>query len=694
MFSKLAAARQYAARGVRVFPAESIKDGRCTCAKADCGSPGKHPKIKGWQEAATTNSEQIDRWWGQWPDANIAIPTGSANNLVVLDLDGPEAVAALQELEAKHGPLPPTATAKTSRGEHRYHRLEHGQIVKTSKPFAMADLKAEGGYVIAPPSNHVSGAVYAWDCSLLDNEAAPLPGWLCEPSQCKKAGRSQAMRVDVAFDELVSNLRLETALGEAQGNRHNRAVKLVGSAVARGMPPHRIAALLLKWARTCDPPYDTADETEELLEIIEWATEKEVRNLEAARIGDAPPWPTLEPIAFHGLAGEIVRAIEPETESDSAALLLQFLVAFGCVVGRGPHTMVEATEHHLNLFLVLVGLSSKGRKGTSWGWIQKLFEAAAGVFPLPREINGLSSGEGLINAVRDANPTQLATRSGRQFGQPETQPDFGVSDKRLLVVEGEFSGLLCVMRREGNSLSAIIRSAWDGGALNLVVKNNPLRATKPHISIIGHITLEELRSRWPEVEAFNGFANRFLWGCVKRSKLLPEGGRQLNLAVLQARLGDRINFADSVGRMERDTEARLLWADLYSAMSRSPGGLFGSVTARGEPQVLRIAMIYALLDGTCVIRREHLEAGYAIWKYCEASARYIFGDSTGNATADMLLKAIRERPHTTTELHGLFGRHKPAKELKSALQRLVELRLIRCEKLSSGGRPIDMWFAM
>jgi len=105
--------------------------------------------------------------------------------------------------------------------------------------------------------------------------------------------------------------------------------------------------------------------------------------------------------AFLGLAGDLIRVIEPHSEADAVALLVQFLAAFGNCVGRGPHIEIEADSHHTNLFGVLVGRSAKARKGTSWGHIRRLFEAVDPDWASERCQSGLSSGEGLIWAVRD-----------------------------------------------------------------------------------------------------------------------------------------------------------------------------------------------------------------------------------------------------------------------------------------------------
>src|SRR5262249_31932990 len=136
------------------------------------------------------------------------------------------------------------------------------------------------------------------------------------------------------------------------------------------------------------------------------------------------------------------------------------------------------------------------------------------------------SGEGLIWVVRDPIEEKKEIKvKGRHTGDYETVVvDFGIADKRLFVIEAEFANVLKVMAREGNTLSPVIRSAWDSGNLRTITKNSPAMATDAHISIIGHITRAELARLLTQTESANGFGNRFLWPAVKRSKYLPEGG--------------------------------------------------------------------------------------------------------------------------------------------------------------------------
>jgi len=250
-------------------------------------------------------------------------------------------------------------------------------------------------------------------------------------------------------------------------------------------------------------------------------------------------WPAApEAAAFSGLAGEITRAIEPHTEADPVAILVQLLVAFGSVIGRGAHYAVEATRHHTNEFVVLVGPSAKARKGSSWDHVERIFAEVDPVWVEQRMVSGLSSGEGLIWTVRDS-----ATDNG------DSGRDSG--DKRLLVLEAEFAAVLKMTARDGSTLSPVVRNAWDGKTLQTLTKNSPARATAAHVSIIGHITADELLRLLTGTEAANGFLNRFMLFAVRRSKLLPEGGNidQIDWTLMLSQLSTAVKFGRQAGRL-------------------------------------------------------------------------------------------------------------------------------------------------
>jgi hypothetical protein len=172
---------------------------------------------------------------------------------------------------------------------------------------------------------------------------------------------------------------------------------------------------------------------------------------------------------------------------------MTLLTVVGNIVGRGPHWTVSGTDHGLRLNMVFVGPTSKGRKGTTTGTIKSLLRIAAPEWWDRCVKAGLSSGEGLIWTVRDEiRKLESVKEKGRIVDYEEAIVDPGVDDKRLLVIEEEFASVLKLMSRESNILSAVMRQAWDSGDLRTLTKNNPVTATGAHISIIGHITKDEL----------------------------------------------------------------------------------------------------------------------------------------------------------------------------------------------------------
>jgi len=407
----------------------------------------------------------------------------------------------------------------------------------------------------------------------------------------------------------------------------------------------------------------------------------------------------LAPAAFYGLPGEIVRRIEPHTEADPAALLFQLLVAFGNIIGHDIYIIADGAQHHLNMYGVLVGQSSKSRKGTSWNHVANLLERVAPDWKKDCVTSGLSSGEGLIWEVRD--PIEETKPRKREKGEAleyETViVNQGEADKRAFVIEAEFASVLKVMRREGNTLSPVIRAAWDSGELKTMVKLCPAKATGAHISIMGHITREELRRLMTETESANGFANRFCWLAVRRSKFLPEGGAIQTVVFddVVTKLKQAIDFAEDFVEVRRDGAARELWRAAYPALSEATPGMAGAVTSRGEAQVMRLSAIYALLDSSCVIRPEHHEAAMALWDYCQHSAKWIFGTTTGDRNADKILRALRHAPNglTKTEISAnVFNRHASSAEIDEALRLLHGLKMANNTIESSDGPPVQRWF--
>jgi hypothetical protein len=478
----------------------------------------------------------------------------------------------------------------------------------------------------------------------------------------------------------------------------------VASALAPIAARVRVLDLAACWPE-CPPKGDISDwltsggTREKLIELIKQTPNYvEPPTTPASGPGTvAPPAATSElPVmagdAYYGLAGEVVKTISPHSEADPVALLLQFLTLAGNIIGQQPYYQVESDQHHPNLFCVLVGTSSKGRKGTSMGRVRAVVKGADETWAGDRLKSGLASGEGLINEVRDS------VEKWDPKEQVFEKVDPGASDKRLMIVEPEFAGALAVAERPGNNLSPIIRRACDGDKLQTLTKNSPLSATGAHISVIAHITEDELRTRITRTDLANGLANRFLFALIRRSKELPFGGDLSDSEILN--LGDRlkaiIEKVGPIGRVQMSIAAKRLWRTVYSALSAEQPGLLGAATARAEAQTVRLALLYALLDGRDEIDEPHLRAALAVWEYCESSAAHIFGNMLGDPVADEILRALTQAGSegmTRTAISNLFGRHQAANRIGAALALLALRGRARIEPRETAGRPTEIWFA-
>lgn len=387
----------------------------------------------------------------------------------------------------------------------------------------------------------------------------------------------------------------------------------------------------------------------------------------------------------------------PESEADPAALLVQLLVAFGNAAGRRAHHRVGADLHYTNLFVGLVAPTSRGRKGASWSPIREIFRSLDEKWTQDRIRSGLSTGEGLIAQVRDPVARHDPVKeSGRVTGYDEVISDQGEKDKRLLAVEPELASLLRVMGRDGNTLSAVIRQCWDSGTLRTLTRNSPLQATGAHVSLVGHVTAGELQRYLTRTEVGNGFANRFLWICVKQSKHLPEGGTVdcKALAPLLENLRDAVSHAQVVDQLRRDDECKRLWSDVYHRLADGHPGMMGAITSRAAAQVTRLSVIYALLDQSEIVAVPHLNAALAVWKRVEDSCRFIFSDSLGDPLADRITSLLEGSPTGATrdEIRNHLSRNISSRDIGRALSVLLESDLAFSVEQETGGRPAERWF--
>jgi hypothetical protein len=647
----------------------------------------KGPRIPGWTSFRTTE-EEISGHFSD--DGNVGIILGSASGqLVDVDIDVLEALALADRF------LPKTDVIFGRVSKPRSHWFYVADPLPAPQKFCapggttLLELRAEGQQTVVPPSVHLTGEIYRFDH---DGEPAHVDGrelaWRCA---CFAATALLAInwpkpgqRNDAA--NALAGMLLRGGWTEEQAKRF---VEAVACAAGDEESRQRVGDVISTAKRLAENRPATGAPTlakiigDEAVECVRaWLKLKEVE-AEVAAGAPAPfgsPWPeSLGHEAFWGLAGEIVSAIEPHSEADPAALLLQLLVAFGNVIGHGAFFAVERSHHYANLFALIIGPTAKGRKGTAWGQIANILGGVDSSWLDTRVHGGVGSGEGIIWHVRDP------------ILKGEKLIDEGVGDKRLVLLETEFAQVLAVAKREGSTASEVLRRAWDGTPLQTLTKNNPARAVGAHVSAVGHITRDELLRHLDETEIANGLMNRFIFCCARRSKALPDGGSlsEAGLASLTGRLQVAVTFGKEPRELKRDAEAAAVWRAVYGDLSDGKPGLLGAVVSRSEAQVLRLSMIYALLDSSPLIRREHLMAALAVWQYAEASALHVFGDALGDPVADEILRAVRSKPEglTRSEVHGLFGRNRKQREIDRAVGLLLSFGLISIHIEDTNGRP-------
>jgi Protein of unknown function (DUF3987)/Bifunctional DNA primase/polymerase, N-terminal len=683
--------RQYCRKGWAIIPVPSGE---------------KNPRRTNWNQLCIGEGE-LQRYFRNGD--NVGILCGApSRGLVDCDLDAKDAI----ELASKF--LPETNRRHGRAGSRESHRWYMATPAPDPVKFTdvdgtcLAEIRSTGQHTLVPPSMHPSGERVFWE------ETG-------EPALVEGAKLRRCISRLAACALLARNW-------PATGSRHNASMALAGMLLRNGWPEERVANFVTlaakcagdeEWRERANDVATTACRIEKggrttgiptvvdllgadvVARLDEWLG---LRNLGERnhRYSSVQRWPdSLQSDAFYGVAGDLVRTIEPHTEADPAALLVQFLTVFGNIVGRRAHFKAEADRHGMNLFVMIVGETSKGRKGSSWSHVRRIAEGVDHEWSGGRIQQGLSSGEGLIWAVRDPiYKREPIRKSGRVVSYQNVTADCGVQDKRLLVLEAEFASVLKILDREGNTLSATLRQAWDNGTLRILTKNSPAQATGSHISMVGHITGDELRRYLTATEKGNGFANRILWVCARRSKSLPEGGA-LDRSALQeiiSRIARAVEFARSTDELRRSSKARNLWGEVYPGLSAGRPGLLGAVTSRAEAQVMRIASIYALLDSSDVIKEVHLRAALALWRYAEQSARCVFGDSLGDPVADQLLRALRKSTAglTRTDIRDLFGRNRRAEEIETALTSLDHCGLARPQTTNDHGlgRPSEKWLAL
>jgi hypothetical protein len=404
----------------------------------------------------------------------------------------------------------------------------------------------------------------------------------------------------------------------------------------------------------------------------------------------AHDFPLFDDRHYYGIAGELSALASEDSEADRMAVYVSFLCACCALLGKEKFLRIGESKHFARLFVALVGASSRARKGTSLKPVVRIIGEAENCInfsePLKFADGGLSSAEGLIYQVRD---------EAEDTDRNDNPVWSAVDDKRLLVVEEELGNVLKQCQRDGNTLSATLRRAWDGGTLAPMTKNHKLTATNPHINVLSHITQFELKCLMGKSDMNNGLANRFLWACVRRTKKLafPLPMNDDKVKVLAEKLADAIKEAKGEGEITLSTDARAYWDVKYHEVSQDEQGILGAITSRSEAYVMRVSLLFCLLDCTPQIEQRHIEAACHLVEFCNKSAQFIFttpAECEAGTDADKLLNALAEKSLNQTAISKLFSGHKKRPELMTLLNELQSMNKIKKLPQLAGSKTV-MW---
>jgi Bifunctional DNA primase/polymerase, N-terminal/Protein of unknown function (DUF3987) len=695
-------ATEYAQRGYSVVPVKGKKP----------WNPFR-PDGKEWQKLRLT-PEQLPKVFNNGYGIGLLLGPAS-NNLIDVDLDSPNAVRIAPYL------LPKTGMHSGRHGKPNSHwwyacdptsqMPKYADYINPIAPegekATIVELRATDGSVgrqtVVPPSLHVdTGEPITW-------ESFDQPALVDGTTLQRQVARVAAGALLMPFWK--------------QGYRHKMSLALAGALLRHGWSEPDTTEFICAIAQAvgyldedldkiADNVIDTAERLEDELEctgIPELATYVDdpkvlkksldwlgIRaNRQEAIPHYTPPQPKKQPVlgedALHGVVGDVFRAAAPNMETNAHALVPVLLQAVGNMIGHRVYFMAGKERHYTSLYTCLVGETSDG-KNEAWSVVRELLRKVDPDWLDSNVLSGLSSGQGIVFLTRD--------NSGRE-DEVGNSIDDGVQDKRLMFIEKEFSSVLKLMTLSGSVLSNMVRQAWDDGNIGIANKNSPMFATGAHLAIHGQITPVDLENGLTHADMSNGFGNRFLWCVVKFIRELPRGGNMRDLSPEAKTIKQAVDHAQ--GReiqMSMSPEADELWAKVYGVLRRRPESLYGDMTGRAAPYVIRIAMIYALMDLSYCINLQHLKAALDVWRYCEASAKYIFGSRTGNNIADYVLDALRGSSEglTRTDMYvDLFGKNKSSAAIGMALQTLAKLGLAYCEMRVSDNpkakRQEERWFA-
>ncbi|MDD3580091.1 MAG: bifunctional DNA primase/polymerase [Desulfobacca sp.] len=624
----LTPALDYARRGWPVIPLWWVtEDGRCACGNPECGNPGKHPLGKlvlhGVHDA-TTDQAIIREWWTQYPEANIGVATGQASGLVVLDID-PRNGGDIKKLP---GNLPLTPTVATGGGGQHYYLRHPGDSVKNAgglAGYAGVDFKADGGCVVAPPSNHNSGRQYSWDYRPETTPLSSIPDWLLRLIQTPPAQQSQAQ-----------------ALTDGQpildGQRNLTLTSLAGTMRRRGFGEAAIrAALEVENRARCQPPLDDAEVARIARSVMRYRPNAPTPVLVPAPVKD--PIPELPAQVIGGVAGRYAETYSQYLECCKSFLFFSYLTILGNLIS-GTITLKTELRPQPRLYTVLLGESADDRKSTAISKTISLFRQTI----QPDQFNliyGVGSGEGLAKAL----------------GKTEEM-------SRAILVQDELKTLVQKCKIEASILLPAVNTLFEENFFRSVTLKRSIDLNDAHLSLLAASTLDTYKNMFTPQFLDIGFINRLfiVIGNSERKYAIPAVIPETVKAGLTADIGATLKFVDGLAgscgglyEMPLTSAASDIFEAWYLGQERSPSA------KRLDTYGHRLMVLLAINEHLDVVTPEIADQTVALLNYELAARRYadpIDADNAGAKIEETIRRLLTNGPLRKRDLEKRGHKHR------------------------------------
>jgi hypothetical protein len=614
--TRLNAALFYASLGKSVLPLHYIKNGRCSCGKppGPDHKEGKHPLgllVPHGHLDATTDETQIRAWWGKYPEANIGIVCGKISNLGVLDIDyrngGQESLA---RLEKEHGVLwKKTYHVKTGNGEHFYFDLPADLTQFKGKDglpgYPGLDLKGDGGYVVAPPSNHISGNPYTALSSPQNHLILPpwLPALVVGPNGDGRTTRTTRKKHDYAA----------LLQGVSDGQRNDTAKILTGHFLAKGHPEDEVLGIMLGWNQRNDPPL-----VEEKLRILVGNIAKK----EEAALASVPEPSQGLVFPSHiitGAAGHFANTHSKYIEASLPALFMGDLTCLGHMISEKV-TLAGSTTVQPRLYLAILGESADDRKSAGMKRNVNHYRDTIDDFDGFHLLRGVGSGEGLA-----------------RFYQPIEKVDKDEPPKtRALLCLDEFKTLIQKMQQDSSVLLPVVTSLFEDNDYESLTKNRKIKIHNAHLSILAASTLDTYRTMFSPIFEDIGFLNR-LFLVISNAEVKFSKPRDLPPEIendLRRDLGEVLAFVESLSKgsvyqMPMTPEAEEIFDHWYKNRER------GKFSKRLDTYGLRLMILLAINEKKDRIDQDIVEKAVDLLNYQLAARKFAHPISADSPIAKM-----------------------------------------------------------